>query len=116
MIKENGGPYRESLFCIIGIHVAAVLSIKEHLEPQIILVDRTPLLHPIHLADVNQECYRGPFGTVSDYSAPVFTQMGTEPSLEVRPTTYSMPSIKYLLSYLLNLSMMSWRLSFVASA
>ena len=117
MIKEEC-PYRESLFCIISIHVAAVLSIKEHLEPQIILVDRTPLLHPIHLADVNKERYRGPFGTVPDYRAPVLTlgQMGTKPSLEVRPTTYVRSLIKYLLSYLLNLSMMSWRLSFVVSA
>ena len=72
MIKENGGPYRESLFCIIGVHVAAVLSIEEHLEPQIILVDRTPLLYPIHVADVNEKCYRGPFGTVLDYRAPVW--------------------------------------------
>jgi hypothetical protein len=72
MIKE-GCLYCESLFCIIGIHVAAVLSIEEHLEPQIILVDRTPLLHPIHLADMDEECYRGSFGTVPDYRAPVLS-------------------------------------------
>jgi hypothetical protein len=72
MIRE-GGPYRESLFCIIGIHVATVLSIKEHLEPQIILVDRTPFLYPIHLVDVNEERYRGPLGIVPDHRALVVT-------------------------------------------
>jgi hypothetical protein len=117
MVKEEC-PYRESLFCIIGIHMSAVLSIKEHLEPQIVLVDRTLLLYPIHLANVNEKCYRGPFGAVPDHGAPVLTlrQIGTEPSLEVRLTSYSRSSVKYLLSYLLNLSMMSWRLSFVVSA
>jgi hypothetical protein len=71
--------YRESLFCIISIHVATVLSIKEHLKPQVILVDCTPLLYPVYLADVNKECYRGPLATVLDGYAPVPTQMGTEP-------------------------------------
>ena len=68
-----GTLYRENLFCIISIHVAAVLSIEEHLEPQIILVDRTPLLHSIHFANVNKECYRGPLRTVPDYGAPGWT-------------------------------------------
>jgi hypothetical protein len=32
-------------------------------------VDRTPLLHPIHVADISEECYCGPLGIVScDYS------------------------------------------------
>jgi hypothetical protein len=67
MMIKAGCLYRENLFYIIGIHVAAVLLIEEHLEPQIILVDRTPLLYPIHLVNVNEECYRGPLGTVPDY-------------------------------------------------
>lgn len=53
--------------------MAAVLSIEEHLEPQIILVDRTPLLHPTYLADMDEERYRGPFGTVPDYRVPVWS-------------------------------------------
>ena len=116
MIIKEECPDRESLFGIIGIHVAAILPIEEHLELQIILVERAPLLYPIHLADVKEECHRSPLGTVPDHRAPVLTHMSTEPRLEVRPTTYSRSSIKYLLSYLLNLSMMPWRLSLVVSA
>jgi hypothetical protein len=68
-----GTLYRENLFCIISIHVAPVLSIEEHLEPQIILVDRTPLLYPIHLTNVNNEHYRSPFRIIPDYRALVWT-------------------------------------------
>jgi hypothetical protein len=109
MIIEEGCLYCESLFCIIGIYVAAVLSIKEHLKPQIILVDYTPLLHPIHLADVDEERYYSPFRTVPDYRALMWSlgQIGAKPSPKVRLTPYSRSSIKSLLSYLLNLSIMS---------
>jgi hypothetical protein len=109
MIIKEECPYYESLFYIISIHMAAVLSIKEYLEPQIILVDRTPLLYLIHLIDVNKERYYSPFGIVPDYRTLVLTlgQMGTKPSLEVRLITYIRSLIKYLLSYLLNLSIMS---------
>ena len=64
-------PYRESLFSIIGIHMAAILPVEEHLELQIILLHRAPLLDPIHIADVDQKCYRGPLPTAPDYRTPV---------------------------------------------
>ena len=67
------GPYRESLFGVIGIHVAAILPIIEHFELQIILVDWTPLLYPIIIADINEECYYGPFGIGPNYYIPVLT-------------------------------------------
>ena len=73
MVIKEGCLYRESLFYIISIHIAAVLSIKEHLKPQIILVDRTPLLYPIHLANVNKEYYRGPLIIVPDPYTPGLT-------------------------------------------
>jgi hypothetical protein len=109
MIIKEECPYRENLFCIINIYMAAILSIKEYLKPQIILVDYTPLLYPIHLTNMNKERYRGPFKIVPDYHALVLTlrQMGIKPSLKVRLTTYVRSLIKYLLSYLLNLSIMS---------
>ena len=80
------GSYHESLFGIIGIHVAAVLPIVEHFELQIILVDRAPLVHPIHLADMNKECYCSTLRTGPDLRTPVLTHMITEPRSEVRPT------------------------------
>lgn len=86
MIKEEC-PDRESLFGIIGIHVGAVLSIKEHHELQIILVERAPLLYPIPLADMKEECHRGPLGTVPDRRTPVLTPMSIKPRSEVRPPT-----------------------------
>jgi hypothetical protein len=81
-------------------------------------MDCTPLLYPIYLVDMNEKCYRGPFKAVPDYNTLILTlgQMGTEPSLKVKLISYSRSSVKYLLSYLLNLSMMSWRLSFVVLA
>ena len=68
--------------------MAAVLPIEEHFELQIILVDRAPFLHPIHVADMNNECYCGPLRTVPDHRTPVLKYLSTEPRLEVRPTAY----------------------------
>jgi hypothetical protein len=91
------GSYRESLFGIIGIHVAAVLPIVEHFELQIILVDRAPLVYPIHLADMNKECYCSTLRIGPDLRTPVLTHMIIEPRSEVRPTGYLRASIKCLL-------------------
>lgn len=71
---------RESLLGVIGIHVPAILSIKEHLELQIILVERAPLLYSIHLADMREECHCSSLRTVPDHRRPVLTQMSTKPS------------------------------------
>jgi hypothetical protein len=92
-IKEER-PYCENTFRVIGIHVAAVLSIEEHFELQIILVDHTPLLNPIHYASVNKKCYYNPLITVPDHYTPVLIHIGTEPRSKVRPTTYFRVLIK----------------------
>ena len=89
--------------------MATVLSIKEYLKSQIILVDYTPLLYPIHLANINKKCYRGLFKVIPDYSILVLTleQISIVFNLKVKLTSYSRSSVKYLLSYLLNLSIIS---------
>jgi hypothetical protein len=71
--------------------MAAVLPIEEHFKLQIILVDRAPLLHLIHLADIKEECHDGPFRTVPDHRTPVLTHMSTESRLEVRLTISRRP-------------------------
>jgi hypothetical protein len=86
MIVKEECPYRQSVFCVIGIHVAAVLAIKEHLELQIILVECAPLLYPIKIADVTEVCHRNPLRTIPDNRGPWLTwptrpiQMSTKPS------------------------------------
>lgn len=64
--------------------MAAILPVEEHLELQITLVHRAPLLYPIRLANVYEEGYGGPLFTASDHPVPVLTKLGTEPRNEVR--------------------------------
>jgi hypothetical protein len=61
----------KSVTCIIRVHVAPVLFIVQHFELQEVLMERTPLLHPIHPADVTQKCHSGSLSTVLSQMSPV---------------------------------------------
>ena len=68
----SGHFYLHKLLPNIGIYVTAIRAAEQHAELCHTLLHRAPLVYPVLVVDVLEECQRGPPIVVLNHRAPFF--------------------------------------------